>query len=396
VRAKAATVPCTPHLTFQTLQNPNHHHPNNQNIKWFSSGRSHAGGATPPPVKVPQGKPLVLIGYNEAQRKWEVHPEAASVLAGIQGPIVTLALCGRARQGKSFLLNTVLGRLTGQELPQGFKVSPTQHSCTRGLWMWSVPIPMKDADGRACSLLLVDCEGIDAVDQGQQHSAQIFSLAVLLSSVFVYNQLGAIDAVALERLAMVCELAKRIKDRSSGRGGGGTGGNAGGGGGRSQADFHPAFVWLLRDFQLQLSGGGGGAAGSGAGQITPAAYLEEVLADVRAGGGADEANRNEMRATIKAVFPDRDCFTLLRPMLKEEDLNALDTIPFSKLRPEFQRGMGDLLALLRGKSQPLRYGGTSVTGRAYAGLARAYCDALNQGAVPQLVTAWQVRVWMNE
>ena len=51
--------------------------------------------------------------------------------------------------------------------------------------------------------LLVDCEGIDAVDQGQQHSAQIFSLAVLLSSVFVYNQLGAIDAVALERLAMV-------------------------------------------------------------------------------------------------------------------------------------------------------------------------------------------------
>lgn len=38
--------------------------------------------------------------------------------------------------------------------------------------------------------LLVDCEGIDAVDQGQQHSAQIFSLAVLLSSVFVYNQVG--------------------------------------------------------------------------------------------------------------------------------------------------------------------------------------------------------------
>ena len=80
--------------------------------------------------------------------------------------------------------------------------------------------------------LLVDCEGIDAVDQGQQHSAQIFSLAVLLSSVFVYNQLGAIDAVALERLAMVCELAKRVKERSSA-------GARGGG----QVDFHPAFVW---------------------------------------------------------------------------------------------------------------------------------------------------------
>jgi hypothetical protein len=51
--------------------------------------------------------------------------------------------------------------------------------------------------------------------QGAQHSAQIFSLAMLLSSIFVYNQVGAIDAIAIERLAMVCELAKRIKDRST-------------------------------------------------------------------------------------------------------------------------------------------------------------------------------------
>jgi hypothetical protein len=55
--------------------------------------------------------------------------------------------------------------------------------------------------------------------QGAQHSAQIFSLAVLLSSIFVYNQVGAIDAIAIERLAMVCELAKRIKDRSAAPGG---------------------------------------------------------------------------------------------------------------------------------------------------------------------------------
>ncbi len=60
-----------------------------------------------------------------------------------------------------------------------------QHSCTRGLWLWSVPLPMKDADGRPANLLLIDCEGIDAVDQGQKHSAEVFSLAVLLSSVFV-------------------------------------------------------------------------------------------------------------------------------------------------------------------------------------------------------------------
>jgi hypothetical protein len=63
---------------------------------------------------VPQGKPLLLIGFNESTHKWEVNPEAATVLQRVPGPLCTLAVCGRARQGKSFLLNTLLGRLTGQ------------------------------------------------------------------------------------------------------------------------------------------------------------------------------------------------------------------------------------------------------------------------------------------
>jgi hypothetical protein len=36
--------------------------------------------------------------------------------------------------------------------------------------------------------VLLDSEGIDAYDQTGQYSTQIFSLAVLLSSLFVYNQ----------------------------------------------------------------------------------------------------------------------------------------------------------------------------------------------------------------
>jgi hypothetical protein len=58
-------------------------------------------------------------------------------------------------------------------------------------------------------LLLLDC-----CMQGQQHSAQIFSMAVLLSSVFIYNQIGAIDAIAIERMSMVCGLAERIRNKS--------------------------------------------------------------------------------------------------------------------------------------------------------------------------------------
>lgn len=39
--------------------------------------------------------------------------------------------------------------------------------------------------------------------QTAQYSTQIFSLAVLLSSLFVYNQMGGIDEAALDRLVVV-------------------------------------------------------------------------------------------------------------------------------------------------------------------------------------------------
>lgn len=54
--------------------------------------------------------------------------------------------------------------------------------------------------------------------------------------------------------------------------------------------------------------------------------------------------------------------------------------------------MGDFMDLLRGKAHPLSVGGHVVSGRVYAQLAEAYVTAINQGAVPQLVTAFQVRV----
>lgn len=42
--------------------------------------------------------------------------------------------------------------------------------------------------------------------QTGQYSTQIFSLAVLLSSLFVYNQMGGIDEAALDRLSLVTEV----------------------------------------------------------------------------------------------------------------------------------------------------------------------------------------------
>lgn len=50
--------------------------------------------------------------------------------------------------------------------------------------------------------------------QTGQYSTQIFSLAVLLSSLFVYNQMGGIDEAALDRLSLVTEMTKHIRVRA--------------------------------------------------------------------------------------------------------------------------------------------------------------------------------------
>ena len=52
--------------------------------------------------------------------------------------------------------------------------------------------------------------------QTGQYSTQIFSLAVLLSSLFVYNQMGGIDEAALDRLSLVTEMTKHIRVRAGG------------------------------------------------------------------------------------------------------------------------------------------------------------------------------------
>lgn len=52
---------------------------------------------------------------------------------------------------------------------------------------------------------------VDLVLQTGQYSTQIFSLAVLLSSMFIYNQIGSIDEKSLEGLALVTELTKKIQ-----------------------------------------------------------------------------------------------------------------------------------------------------------------------------------------
>ena len=45
--------------------------------------------------------------------------------------------------------------------------------------------------------------------------------------------------------------------------------------------------------------------------------------------------KNKIRKLIRTYFKDRDCHTLVRPLMGEDQLQSLEKMPFDKLRPEF-------------------------------------------------------------
>ena len=51
-------------------------------------------------------RPLRLV-YCDERGKFKMDPEAIAALHMVKGPLGVVAVCGRARQGKSFILNQV-------------------------------------------------------------------------------------------------------------------------------------------------------------------------------------------------------------------------------------------------------------------------------------------------
>ncbi|KAG4384223.1 hypothetical protein GLYMA_13G234600v4 [Glycine max] len=339
-------------------------------IKYFNFNRGRDNAADASPAATPSSSPVtgparpIRLVYCDENGRFRMDPEAVATLQLVKEPVGVVSVCGRARQGKSFILNQLLGRTSG------FQVASTHRPCTKGLWLWSAPLKRTALDGTEYNLLLLDSEGIDAYDQTGTYSTQIFSLAVLLSSMFIYNQMGGIDEAALDRLSLVTQMTKHIRVRASG--------------GRSSTSelgqFSPIFVWLLRDFYLDLVEDNR--------KITPRDYLEIALRPFQ-GSGKDITAKNEIRDSIRALFPDRECFTLVRPLNDENDLQRLDQISLEKLRPEFRSSLDTLTKFVFERARPKQVGATMMTGPVLIGITESYLDALNHGAVPTISSSWQ-------
>ena len=231
------------------------------------------------------------------------------VIKSLPAEFGVVAVAGMYRTGKSYLLNRML--LNRQK---GFSVGPTVNPCTKGLWIWSKPIFAIGEKNKRLPIILIDTEGFGALDEDSNHDIRIFTLSILLSSYFIYNSVGSIDEHALTNLNFVINLSRFIKLKR----------------GEENSDpeelshLFPSFLWVLRDFGLQLIDDNGE-------NITPKEYLEKVLEGNKSVNDA----KNKIRRLIKAYFKDRDCFTMVRPLTNENQLQSLENMAAEKLRPEF-------------------------------------------------------------
>ena len=107
--------------------------------------------------------------------------------------LAVICIAGPYRSGKSYLANRILHQNSG------FSIGSTTMACTKGIWMWNKPVRINDK----IDAVLLDTEGLGSTERTTNTDIKIFSLSILLSSLFLYNCLGTISEYTLEDLDLV-------------------------------------------------------------------------------------------------------------------------------------------------------------------------------------------------
>jgi len=230
-------------------------------------------------------------------------------------------------------------------------------------------------NGEECMTIVLDTEGIGGVESDAQYDARIFSLALLLCSSLIYNSMGSIDEAAISNLSFVAQLSSHIRISNPQ------------GADHDQddsADFNkifPSFLWVIRDFALELVDEDGDV-------MSELQYLNKALNQVK-GFDKQTVERNRIRSMLSSFFSHRQCLTLVRPCSDEDALQQIDNVPFVNLRPEFQHAVARLRHLVFGQLVPKVLNDRPLNSLMFAGLVESYTNAINQGGVPTLSTAWE-------
>ena len=329
-----------------------------------------------PKYKPPSQIALPLVIFEEGKF---IIPEEAKKLLSQENykNIGIISLVGKYRTGKSFLLNRVI---LNRNQKSGFGVGPTFKPCTKGIWIWSDPLIISNVHNPTpFPCFLIDTEGLGAYDEEINHDSKIFLIAVLISSLFIFNSFGAIDETAINSLSFVLNLSKTIKIKNSDKNNNENESEL--------AQYFPTLLWLLRDFSLKLEDKNGNV-------ITEKQYLENALEEINGTSDSIE-EKNRVRNLIKTYFVEKDCFVMVRPVEKENDLQNLQNLPDEKLRKEFLEQSKIFRNKVFKKTKPKTFNKKPLTGAMLIELIQSILDSINKGSIPVIENSWKY-VLQNE
>jgi Guanylate-binding protein, N-terminal domain/Guanylate-binding protein, C-terminal domain len=301
-------------------------------------------------------KSLPLVTWNDTLQKFIINDDAIRFLKSVGSPIGVVSVAGMYRTGKSYLLNRVLLNRSN-----AFSVGPSINPCTKGIWIWGEAILGSTEDGTPCNMLIIDTEGMGGLDKDANYDSRIFSIAALISSCFVYNSTGSIDENAIENLGLIVNISKMIQVNDT-------------------VNFFPKFLWVVRDFALQLIENDGSV-------INTNEYLEKILQPQKGFSDAIET-KNRIRNALNNYFRERECVTLVRPTINEQDLQKLDQLELSQLRNEFVEQIISLRRKVMFEAKIKKVNGQVVNGDLLGKLLESYVESFNSGNVPNIEMTW--------
>ena len=151
--------------------------------------------------------PIKLIDFSHG---FQINPQALNFLRSIKEEIIIVSVVGKARTGKSYLMNLLLD-LVGKG--EGFQVASSLQSCTKGIWLWGTP---KNSLNGNAKIVFLDSEGTSSIDKSTKtYDSRIFALVVLISSLFLYNTYSNIDENGINELSLAAHLSNAITTNSN-------------------------------------------------------------------------------------------------------------------------------------------------------------------------------------
>ena len=317
-------------------------------------------------INIKEG-PIKLIEFEK--NIFKLNQNALNILHSIKEEIIVVSIVGKSRTGKSYLMNLLLNTNNiNNNLNEGFEVASSIKSCTRGIWIWNTP---RQKPNSSAKIIFIDSEGTNSIDfSTKTYDRKIFTLIILLSSLFIYNTNSNIDEQSISELALSTYLSNSIafniksdNDKDN-----------------IIRELAPKFIWTLRDFTLDKIDPETGE------EITSDEYLELCLRNKSCGKNSNQ--NNIIRENIIKYFKERECITLPRPVDKEKDLQNLKNIPFSELKPNFRSEFLNLKKKIYETSKPKIFNGKKITGPILADLLNIFINSINSGNIPNINTAW--------